>query len=62
MVLGVLLAAALVLDVVWIARQFLTWVLISVFLALAINPAVEALHRGPIRRRAKASYGHGRGK
>ena len=54
-VLGVLLAAALVLDVVWIARQFLTWVLISVFLALAVNPAVEAFQRGRIRRRGLAA-------
>jgi predicted PurR-regulated permease PerM len=54
-VLGVLLAAAAVLSIVWIARQFLTWVLISVFLALAINPAVEAFQRGRIQRRGLAA-------
>jgi predicted PurR-regulated permease PerM len=54
-VIGVLLAVSIVLGMVWIARQFLTWVLISVFLALAINPAVEALHRGRIGRRGLAA-------
>jgi len=54
-VLGVLLAAAIVLNIVWIARQFLTWVLISAFLALAINPAVDALQRRWIPRRGLAA-------
>src|SRR5215213_4898952 len=43
---AVLLALAVVIVVVWIARHAMTWVLISLFLALALNPAVEWLqHR-----------------
>ena len=36
--LGIILSVALTLQVVWLARQVLTWILISVFLALALNP------------------------
>jgi predicted PurR-regulated permease PerM len=53
-VLGVLLAAAVVLEIVWIARTVLTWVLVAVFLALAINPAVEWLRRRGGMGRGKA--------
>jgi predicted PurR-regulated permease PerM len=41
----VLLALGTALWVVYVSRQVLTWVLVSVFLALALNPAVEWLHR-----------------
>jgi predicted PurR-regulated permease PerM len=55
-VAGLLIAIALALWVVYVARQVLTWVLISAFLALAMNPAVEWLtaHRGISRRGAAA--------
>ena len=53
-VLGVILAAAIALWVVWVARQVVTWILISMFLALALNPAVEALQRRGVRRRGAA--------
>jgi predicted PurR-regulated permease PerM len=48
------LAAAL--WIVYTARQALTWVLVSVFLALALNPAVDAVQRrfGVARRGAAA--------
>ena len=36
-----IIAVAVVLEVIWIARHVLTWVIISLFLALALNPAVE---------------------
>src|SRR4051812_50112073 len=50
---AVLLALAVVILVVWEARRAITWGLISLFLALALKPAVEALQRrGPGRRRA----------
>lgn len=43
-VAGVLIALAMALWVVYVARHVLTWVLISLFLAMALNPAVEWLH------------------
>ena len=43
------------LAVLWLARQVLTWILIALFLALAINPYVEFLQRRVVRRRGLAS-------
>jgi predicted PurR-regulated permease PerM len=54
-VIGIVLAVLLALAVVWIARQVLTWILVSIFLALALNPAVEALQRRGLRRRGAAA-------
>jgi predicted PurR-regulated permease PerM len=54
-VLGITIAVALLLQIVWIARQVLTWVLIAVFLALAMNPAVEWLQAHGLRRRGIAT-------
>src|SRR4051794_35169772 len=42
---GLLLALATVLWVLYTARQVLTGVLVSLFLALALNPAVERLQQ-----------------
>ena len=49
-VLGVILVTAIVLEVVWVTRSVLIWVLIAVFLAMALNPAVDWLARRHIRR------------
>jgi predicted PurR-regulated permease PerM len=51
-VVGVLLGVAIVLQVLWVTRSVLIWVLIALFLAMALNPAVEflvnrGLKRGP---------------
>jgi predicted PurR-regulated permease PerM len=51
-VIGVILGAAIVLEVLWVTRSVLIWVLIALFLAMALNPAVEflvnrGLKRGP---------------
>jgi predicted PurR-regulated permease PerM len=54
-VLGLAIAIFAVLEVLWIARHVLTWILVALFLALAINPAVEWLQRHGIRRRGYAS-------
>src|SRR5262245_50169049 len=54
-ILGILLAVGIVLWVLWIARHVLTWVLISLFLALALNPAVEWLQRRGLQRRGAAT-------
>ena len=53
-VAGILLALAIVLWVVWVSRRVMIWVLVSVFLALALDPAVNALQRRGIRRRGTA--------
>jgi predicted PurR-regulated permease PerM len=49
-VIGVILAVAILLSVIWISRQVLTWVAVALFLALALNPAVGALERRGLRR------------
>jgi predicted PurR-regulated permease PerM len=54
-VLVTIIAVAVVLEVIWIARHVITWILISLFLALAMNPAVEFFQRHGIRRRGLAA-------
>jgi predicted PurR-regulated permease PerM len=54
-VLGTIIAVAIVLEVVWIARHVIVWILISLFLALAMNPAVEFFQRRGVRRRGLAA-------
>jgi predicted PurR-regulated permease PerM len=45
-VAGVLLAVAAVLEILWIARHVVSWIVIALFFALALNPAVDWLeHR-----------------
>jgi predicted PurR-regulated permease PerM len=53
--LGTIIAVAVVLEVLWIARHVLTWILISLFLALALNPAVEWFQRRGFQRRGGAA-------
>jgi predicted PurR-regulated permease PerM len=53
-VLGVVVASAVVLWVVWAARSVIVWALIAVFLAMALNPAVDWVMRKGIRRRGLA--------
>ncbi|HET9322621.1 MAG TPA: AI-2E family transporter [Gaiellaceae bacterium] len=54
-VLGITFGFLLLLYVTWISRQVLTWILVAVFLAMALNPAVEALQRRGLRRRGAAT-------
>jgi predicted PurR-regulated permease PerM len=54
-VIGLLIATAIVLEVIWIARHVLSWVFIALFLALALNPAVDWLERRINRRGAAAA-------
>jgi predicted PurR-regulated permease PerM len=54
-VLGIAIAVALLLQVVWIARQILAWILIAIFLALALNPAVDWFQRHGVKRRGLAT-------
>jgi predicted PurR-regulated permease PerM len=53
-VVGILLATAVTLEVVWIARHVLSWIFIAIFLTLALNPAVDRLQRS-IKRRGIAT-------
>jgi predicted PurR-regulated permease PerM len=54
-VIGIVLAVAGLLAVIWIAREILTWILVAVFLALALNPAVEFFQRRGVARRGLAT-------
>ena len=55
--LGIVIAVAVALEVIWIARHVLTWILIALFLALALNPAVDWLQRHGVKRRGAAAAG-----
>jgi predicted PurR-regulated permease PerM len=54
-VLVTIIGVAIALEVIWIARHVIVWILISLFLALAMNPAVEFFQRKGIRRRGLAA-------
>jgi predicted PurR-regulated permease PerM len=54
-VLGTIIAVAVVLEVIWISRHVITWILISLFLALALNPAVDWFQRHGVKRRGLAA-------
>ncbi len=49
-VLGLTFGFLLLLYITWISRQVLTWVIVAIFLTLALNPAVEAFERRGLRR------------
>jgi predicted PurR-regulated permease PerM len=55
LVVGILVASAAVLKVVIEARHILAWVFIALFLALALNPAVDRLERRLNGRRGLAA-------
>jgi predicted PurR-regulated permease PerM len=54
-VAGVLLGIAAALWVVWIAHRVITWVLVALFLALALEPAVRFLQMHGMHRRGAAA-------
>ena len=50
-VLGLILAVAVLVEIVLISRQVLTWIVIGIFFTLALNPLVDwFMHRGVKRR------------
>jgi predicted PurR-regulated permease PerM len=53
-VLGIVIGTAAVLEVLLIARGVIIWILIAIFLALALNPAVEWLQAHGVSRRGAA--------
>lgn len=44
-VIAIVIAVAVALDVIWIARHVLAWLVVALFLALALNPLVGWLQR-----------------
>ena len=53
-IVAILLATAIVLEILWISRHVISWIFIALFLALALNPAVDRLERR-IKRRGVAT-------
>ena len=53
-VLTAVLVVALLLHIMSVARQVLVWMVIAVFLSMAINPAVDAIQRRWIKSRTIA--------
>jgi predicted PurR-regulated permease PerM len=49
-VLGIILAAVAIISLLFLAWHVITWILVALFLALALNPAVEFFERRGIRR------------
>jgi predicted PurR-regulated permease PerM len=45
LVVGLLIATYIVVQLLWDARHVLSWIFIAVFLAMALNPAVDMLER-----------------
>jgi predicted PurR-regulated permease PerM len=45
LVIGILIAVAAVLKILWISRGVVSWIFIAMFLTLALNPAVDRLER-----------------
>jgi predicted PurR-regulated permease PerM len=54
-VIGLVIAAWALLSILTITRQVITWILVSIFLALALNPAVEWFMRHGVKRRGYAA-------
>jgi predicted PurR-regulated permease PerM len=53
-VLGIIIAAYLLLQIVQAAQGILIWIFVAIFLAVALNPAVDGLQRRGIQRRGVA--------
>ena len=53
-VLGIILAGVVLIQFVQAAQGILIWIFVAIFLALALNPAVEGLQRRGIERRGLA--------
>ncbi len=54
-VLAIVLAVAGLLELIWVARQVITWIFVAFFLALALNPLVEWIQRHGVPRRGFAA-------
>jgi predicted PurR-regulated permease PerM len=58
-VLGIILATVVLIEIVQAARGILIWIGVALFLALALNPAVDALERRGLRRGAAVGVAFG---
>lgn len=57
--LAIIIGVAILLAVIWLARRVVVWILISLFLALALNPLVNWIEkRGRLRRSAAISVAY----
>jgi predicted PurR-regulated permease PerM len=54
-VIALVIAAWAMLSIIAITRQVISWILVSIFLALALNPAVEWFMRRGVKRRGAAA-------
>jgi predicted PurR-regulated permease PerM len=54
MVIGLVIAVAAAIVLIWLSRRIITWLLIAAFLAVALNPAVDMLNRRLRMRRSLA--------
>jgi predicted PurR-regulated permease PerM len=50
-----IVGVAIVLWVLWVSRRVMVWTFVSVFLAIAMSPGVDALQRRGLRRRGLAA-------
>src|SRR5262249_30064680 len=53
-ILFTIIAVAILLEVIWISRHVITWILIAIFLALALDPLVSSIQRRMHLRRTAA--------
>ena len=53
-IVGLVVAIAAALWILWLTRRILTWVIIAIFLAVALNPIVDAFQRRLRMRRVLA--------
>ena len=54
-VIGLVIAAWALLSILSVTRHVLTWILVALFLAMALNPAVEWFMRHGVKRRGYAA-------
>jgi predicted PurR-regulated permease PerM len=54
-VIGLVIAAWALLTIIAVTRQVITWVLVALFFAMALNPAVEWFIRHGIKKRGQAA-------
>jgi predicted PurR-regulated permease PerM len=54
-VAALLVGVGIVLWIAWVSRRVLVWTFVSLFVAIALNPAVDALQRRGIHRRGLAT-------
>jgi predicted PurR-regulated permease PerM len=52
--LGIVIAVFVLLNLLWMAREVLTWIVIAAFLAAALNPLVSWLQAHGVQRRGAA--------